>query len=347
MGFFDRLLRRSGSDSHSYTFAENELLDDVSRGRTSAWRWAMEGRNMGEREKAIRRFVNAGLLREATPAEKIDDVYRVVDIKALLGQHGVKARGKKADLIAALAGVLTPGEVAQLVGNVTTYRATELGNRHIEAFREEARLAWEATESDALACLLRGDVKGAGTRLARHRPEQQSQSAGIRIDWSGETTWSPAISEVEYLLNLKYEDLPLTKDQRREVGARLAWAKMVGSRDAGTSLLHVTGGEFHCQPLEAFLRDNPTGGYAARHDPDSPRDLAELYAHTRLAEAYAAVELAELIEVKLGKGVTIETLHGDCKLCDRGKHNYRWSEIRDIPKLPRHWGCRCMYAIWQ
>lgn len=200
---------------------------------------------------------------------------------------------------------------------------------------------------EALSHLRKGDVRQAGKVIAAYEAAQLF-FRGIGIDWSRGMP-GPEVDKASYLLRASYRDVGVSEDQRREIGPRLALAELLGVSigDAGMMLLEVTEGRFPCPDLERYLRGEPTGGFTTEHDPESPKDLATLYAHTRMFEATAWLDRTRLISNKIGKGITILHNNGDdCSVCHRGKHEFKWSEIDKLPALPRHWGCRCLYLAW-
>ena len=150
---------------------------------------------------------------------------------------------------------------------------------------------------------------------------------------------------------------PIRPEVRRLVGAHLALGVLLGERPVAIAarLLHLTAGQFTCPTLEAFLRHNPPGKLWFYFNPNRPRDRAALYAQTRCVEAAAAVRLQHLLEGSVpmpperdSQGIAIRYAAGHpCVICHRSKRQYRWSELDDLPKLPRHWGCRCMYVPWE
>jgi hypothetical protein len=284
-------------------------------------------------------FLRTGLLEESGAAEKLNCKFRVADLKPMLKQHGAKASGKKADLIMALLKVLPPVEVTRLVGDLILYHATPSGQQVIDAYLEEKSRAWAAVEADALAFLVKGDPHRAARRIAEHDAQKVFPS-GPGFDWS--------LLQAVYLVQQSYDDLPLEEGQRRLVGAHLALSALLGSAisHASKQLLSVTGGQFSCTSLAQFLQGDPQGSFAGDFvGEDDPASLAYLYAHTKLSEATEMVKLKELVSTRFGRGIEIRH-DGGCKACDSGRHKFRWSELRSIPKLPRHWGCDCYYEEW-
>ena len=318
--------------------AQQELLIRVTKQPVDAAMQAAWAPLVGSVADNVMRFVRSGLLEEATPLEKISCKFRVADLKPLLKQHGAKTSGKKAELIATFLKVLPTDDVTRLVGDMKLYHATALGQRAIDAYLEDQRRAWEAVETDTLACLLKGDVNTACRRIAEYDARQVFPSHG---------TLTASLDQAVYLLMHSYADLPLPENQRRLVGAHLALSALLGSgyEDASRRLLAVTSGAFSCPALDEFLRGDPAGSYAGDFAGEDGASVAYLYAFSRLREATEATKLRELVSAHFGQGIEIRH-DGGCRICDRRKHKYRWSEIGAIPKLPLHWGCDCSYEAW-
>jgi len=209
-------------------------------------------------------------------------------------------------------------------------------------------------EQAALQALLQGDAASAAHLLT----QADGQSPGFhQLGHAGpHGIPSSLVDTASYLLTLPYEDLPYPAERRRLVGAQLALGVLLWERPeviAGR-LLHLTDGQFTCPSLEAFLRHNPPGTLWFHFNPNRQQDRATLYSQTRCVEAAATVRLKRLLEASVPRlrevghqGIEILYAAGRrCALCLQSKRQYGWSELGSLPKLPRHWGCRCMYVPW-
>jgi hypothetical protein len=210
-------------------------------------------------------------------------------------------------------------------------------------------------EQVALQALLHGDIADAALLIVQTRgawPDSpQSGQAGFQRP-------TPSLMEnASHLLTLPYDDLPYAAEVRRLAGAQLALGVLLWERPEAIAvrLLRLTDGQFTCPSLDAFLRHNPPGKLWFYFNPNRPQDRAALYAQTRCLEAAAAVRLKRLLEVsaamprKLSRpGIAIRYAGShECVICLQGQRHYRWSELSNLPKLPRHWGCHCMYVAWE
>ena len=78
----------------------------------------------------------------------------------------------------------------------------------------------------------------------------------------------------------------------------------------------------------------------------SNKDKVGLYIHYGLFKASNQHSLKDLLSHKSGDGIEIvkaEESDG-CSICGSVKDVYLWKEVKDIPKLPLHYGCRCLYV---
>jgi hypothetical protein len=213
-------------------------------------------------------------------------------------------------------------------------------------------------EQAALQALLQGNVTDAARLVVQSNGQPgegpDAQHPG-RVGFPG---LSPMlVDNAGYLLTLSYDDLSYAAEVRRLVGAQLALGVLLWERPEviAARLLRLTDGQFTCPSLDAFLRHHPPGKLWFYFNPNRPQDRAALYAQTRCVEAAAAVRLQRLLAARaatpheLGpQGVAIRYAGShQCVICLQGRRHYRWSELDDLPKLPRHWGCHCMYVAWE
>lgn len=345
MGFLDRMrgnpqsvsyAKRPAADPARASLVQNELLLSLSRREVDQKFREFWMPLSGPVEPRIQEFMQTGMLQEATPADKLDSRYLVKDLKAALQQHRVKPKGNKPALIQQVLDSFLPQEVASMTSGMTRYRATDAGAAHIESFKEWKKADRLATETQALSFLRARDVRRAAKVVSEYGSRQLLPSSVGDIE----------VEDARYLISLGYEDLAVSPQQRSEVGARIALAPLFGYTDTWKQVLEVCGGDIPCPALVTFLNDNPCG-IAARCDTSKPDILAQLYTHTKLGEAMCATRLRPMLSMRVGKGIEILSVPQDpCLVCDRGKHKYRWSEIEQMPKLPRHWGCRCTHVAW-
>lgn len=334
------LLGNNHSGNASFTTAQCELLLCLSSQRIDMQTEQLWTPIVGPLEHNIARFVSRGFLEEAPLADKFDAKYRVADLKQLLESKDIKARGKKCEMIATLLDVMPPDGATVLVADVRLYRPTPAGRHRIESYLDYKERAKADMETEAFALVLKGDVRRAWSRIARHQTAQMFPDPA----WTRGVP-EPLLVEAGHLIRFSYDDLPLDAAQRKAAGAHLAMSVLMGESlaDAGKRLTSFTDGLFDWSQALAFSRPSPCG----KETLSGTESLPELYAMTRIKEAMAACELNSLKSDRLGKGIRILPVHcADCNICNGGKYQYEWSEIEALPRLPRQMGCQCSYAAW-
>jgi hypothetical protein len=347
MGFLDRIRTQTDgsapgthitrSDPARESVVQNELLLSLSRRDIDDSFREFWNPLVGPIDPYIQQFFQSGLIQDATLADRLDSAFRVKDLKPILESRGVKPKGNKPDLIRLVLENIPADEVRSMVPMVTRYRATDAGSVQIEAFRQWKKSDREAAELNALQLLRSKNLRGAEGAADEYRGRQlQPSCLGER-----------QLEAAKTLLSMGYEDLSVSSSQRFEVACRMALEALFGSTDCEGAILEICGGAIPCPDLISFMA-NPCGmakGYSA----DSPGDLAALYVHTKTFHATFLSDLKEMYAEtrEIAKGVEILYVDGEpCPICNRGKHKYRWSEINDMPTLPRHWGCRCVLCAW-
>lgn len=304
---------------------------------------------VGSLEHTIALLCSEGLIEEASLEEKFNSKFRVSDMRALLDRHSISAgpKARKSEMIARYLDSIPAAAAAAEVAGVRQYRATDEGRRRIDAYLAETGSARKEMEAGVLACLMGGDLAQAGQRIAVFEARQVFPR-GPGIDWSKGMP-EAYLRQAAYLLGRDYGELPLLEAGRREVGARLALAALLGEtyEEAGERILAVDSGAFGWAVFGNVLRTNPCCGYAEDCDLDDPLDVARLYARMRLGEAATRLDLEKLAAFRHGRGIRILPTNGDqCASCIHGKQQYAWSELPSLPRLPRQWGCACTYAAW-
>jgi hypothetical protein len=190
-------------------------------------------------------------------------------------------------------------------------------------------------ETEAFALLLKGDVRRAWSRIARHQTAQMFPDSA----W---TRGVPSRCSSKQVISSGSATTTCRWTQRKAAGAHLAMSVLMGEffADAGRHLASFTDGLFDWSQALAFSRPSPCG----KETLSGTESLPELYAMTRIKEALAACEPNSLKSDRLGKGIRILPVHcSDSSICNGGKYQYEWSEIE---ALPRRMGCQCSYAAW-
>ena len=289
MSILYQFLGHTGSENtiKKYSPAQSELLLCLSKRQVDNRIEELWTPLLGSVEQQIARFLSDALIEEASPEEKFDCKFRVADMKQLLESHSipVPAKGKKSELVKKYLDTL-PVETASIaVADVRLYHATPKGTEYIEMYNYEKAAGYRSMEVSAMASLMNGQINRAGERIALYE-SQQMFPRGAGIDWSKGMP-EPFLKTAGYLLEHNYDDLPLSENQRKEVGMLLALSVLLGEsyEQAGKRLLSLDNGEFAWAVFGNVLRTNPCCGFATSCDPDDPKAIAELYAHTHMTEA--------------------------------------------------------------
>jgi SAP domain len=289
---------------------EREFLMVVTRMALTPRRASQWDEYLGDSQVTCQVLLSRGVMAEASTTEKITAGYRVQDFKAMLRERGLKVSGRKEDLVTRLMGAMTDQEAYDVAKSVIYFKLTPDGQQVIDAHLEEKASEQLKAEERALAYLRSCDFESAKSEIVRfkyayHRVFWQKKSGGCD---AGDLL-SPAGPEdqVYYLLNTPVEDLVLGDNERTKVAETLAIGKLVGDghEDVALRLLAITGENFPCTSLIEFLSSDPCGGYAKRFKPDNPRDLAELYCHTKNFQASNECALREMLEKPWVTGVEI------------------------------------------
>lgn len=276
----------------------------------------------------------------------LEPKFRLADLKPLMEQYGLKKSGKKADLLARLVEAMAPEEAVALFANVRAFAPTPAGTAQINAYLARCEAEKSETERKILVALDRGDMQAAGDAAAAYAAAQVFPR-GIGIDWS-EGYPPPYLEEFSQMMADPQVALPYPADIKKKIAAQLVLAQMMGEDGLKWTrrVLEVTGGAFECPDIDDFLHD-PVGGYASGIDRTNPQEVADLYLHTLSFRASAMTSLKKLrTQRSLGlKGIEILNVRDQpCRVCDAGRHKFSFAQLADLPALPRHWGCRCLYA---
>jgi hypothetical protein len=123
----------------------------------------------------------ADLLRPLTLEETLSEQYKVVDLKEMLRERGLKVSGRKAQLIARLVDADRAG-MQDLVGDIHLHRCTEAGLQVVQAYRERVEQEKVAAHNRSREALAQGDYTGA-MRIVVEYERQQLFQRGLNIDW--------------------------------------------------------------------------------------------------------------------------------------------------------------------
>jgi hypothetical protein len=346
-GWLQDLIRRLVNSQPTRTETGVQVVCRDDTGFTLAE--LVRGRIDPATDAAARKLVDAGLATEASMAQKLSMKLTIADLKDRLKVNGIKVSGNKSDLINRYIETCLQTATSDVSG-IRLFTATDAGKIILEEYEEAKRIERQSMEVSSLDFLESGDVIRASHRIAIFEASQRHKR-GIGVDWSSGMP-SSIEEQASLLLKQQYADVPCDWPSRRRIGARLALSLLLGEKTskAGDRLLDLFDGQFACPDLSTWLSGRPKTHMAAGVDPDDPKDLAYLYAHTKMSEASSHRERLDWGKLKasnVGKGIQIVVAEPNCcSECRKGKKKFRWTELSDVPVLPRHWGCRCLYVVW-
>ncbi|MCE5200868.1 hypothetical protein LLG39_18050, partial [bacterium] len=190
------------------------------------------------------------------------------------------------------------------------------------------------TKSKAIELLVGGKVTEAYQMIAEYMITAP-RSRRIGIDWVEETK-KKAPQRIYDLMLLDYSDLDVSKEIRSHIAAEIALSLITGEgwRKTAKRLIVITGEPFPCPDLAKYAEVN----YA---------EIPLAYIQTKACQATAIANIKTYkAQRNIIKGIQLSPCNSACEFCFKGAGKYTWDEIDQMPTLPRHWGCRCIYIPW-
>lgn len=349
------------------TVNQGEVLRLLAKGRIRPWMAPHIELRCGPLASLRSWFLEVGLTRNPTPAELLAEKFKAIELQAILRERALPVSGRKSVLASRIVEALPKSQVDLLTDGVDLTCLTAAGTAAVEALDEELAIQESAVEAEAFQLLFGGSLRAAAARIVRYVDQRllPHPAEGFLVTLGNDDGQverrSPADQDPESrlhgyvvaadLLAQPHSELPeLTADYRRRVAAALTLSALLSEDDcaAACRVEALTPRPFSCPEAEQFLRTHPLAGRASQFEADDPSAVAEIYAHTKLAEAWCAFNLRECLKSKaFGRGVQISAIEDcPCSICIGKKKCYAWSELEQLPRLPRHWGCRCCYTFW-
>lgn len=146
--------------------------------------------------RAIKRFVDEGLLEPVALPELLARQYTVSDLKEMLKQRGMPISGRKEDLVERLVEG-DPKGMKKAVAGVTLVRCSSQGRRIVEEYLAQEQTRREQMEKDVIEALKHHRFRDASLAMASYEAEQVF-ARGIGIDWKH---YDPS-SDVELLTTI-------------------------------------------------------------------------------------------------------------------------------------------------
>lgn len=131
--------------------------------------------------KAIRRFMEEGLLESIELTELVDKRYRVSDLREMLRQRGLETAGRKDELISRLIGA-DPEGMKRAVSGMMFLRCSPQGRQIAEEYLAREQTKREQVEQEVISALKRRSFRDAVLKIASYEAEQVFPR-GMGIDW--------------------------------------------------------------------------------------------------------------------------------------------------------------------
>lgn len=131
--------------------------------------------------RAVRRFIEEGLLESVELAELVERRYRVSDLKKMLQQRGLAVTGRKDELISRLIEA-DPEGTKRSVSGMTFLRCSPKGRQVAEEYLAQEQAKRERLEKEVVLDLESRKFRDAALKIASYEAEQVFPR-GMGIDW--------------------------------------------------------------------------------------------------------------------------------------------------------------------
>jgi hypothetical protein len=294
-------------------FRNPRPLDDFSKSDT--WK-AVLGEAPG---KAIERFLDEGLLEQASLEGLLDYKHKVSELKSMLEQRGLPVSGRKAELIERLIRA-DPEGMRKTTRGLNVLRCTEQGQMIAEEYLAQEKKERAKAEEQVLQALRQRKFKEA-SQIVTAFEARQVFPRGINIDWKH---YSPThyVAMLKTMFGGRPKILSSLDDQQMEY-LRIA---------AGMTYLWGT------NQADNWLPDNFETGLIMDND-----------AAARMIFFYASHQL-NVAQYRAAGAKTVEILATDnsCSACKKlAKRKYKLGEVPELPyeKCTSEMGCRCTTVV--
>lgn len=156
-------------------FCSPRAADDVAG--SDIWKTVLKE----DPNKAIKRFLDEGLLEQASLNGLVSYRYKVSELKPMLRQRGLPVSGRKADLIERLV-QSDPEGMRKATRGLSVLQATEEGREIAEEYLAQAKEARAKVEKQTLQALRESRFREASQVVAAFEARQVFPR-GIGIDW--------------------------------------------------------------------------------------------------------------------------------------------------------------------
>ncbi|BCD00028.1 hypothetical protein BC30048_2930 [Bacillus cereus] len=302
---------------------------------------------IGDIDAIISKFCHMGLLTQPNEIQMLE-TNTVKTLKEIAKSKGIKgySKLKKAEVIDTLLQNISKEDIYQMHKDLTIYILTPNGEKLVNDYKHKKDAERSELINHIGKCIEERNLTRAAEVVIKYE-QQQVFKRGLGIDWDT-TKPNHLTNRCNEIINLNFLDLDNTEEFKNQIKKHLIIGELLGEgMDVMNNrfLAEVTE-EIKCSSLDNFL-ENPHGGYASRTK-SSNKDKVGLYIHYALFKASNQQSLNDLLSYKSGDGIEIVKAEGpdECSICGGVKDVYLWKEVNDIPKLPLHFGCRCLYVAY-
>ncbi|MBC2686478.1 hypothetical protein HAU06_20600 [Bacillus toyonensis] len=300
---------------------------------------------IGDINITLSKLFRMGLIERPNEVQMLD-TNTIKTLKNIAKSNGVKgySKLKKNEIIELLIQNCSKEYIFQLHKNLTIYVLTSHGEKLVNEYQQKKNLQRSQLICQITNCIKENDLIKAAEMVIRHE-QKQVLKRGLGIDWKNIEP-NQLLGTCNEIVNLTFQDLDNTVEYKKLMKMHLIISELLGEGIDKTScrFLSETTEEIKCSSLEKFL-ENPHGGFGSRMS-SSNNDKVQLYLHYVLFQASNQRKLNTLLSYKAGDGIEILKTENpeECSICGNVKNIYLWDEVKNIPKLPLHFGCRCLYV---
>ncbi|RAN76591.1 Rho termination factor N-terminal domain-containing protein [Bacillus sp. SRB_331] len=301
--------------------------------------------HIGDIDATISKFLHMGLLTQPNEYQMLE-TNTIKTLKEIAKSNGIKgySKLKKVEVIDTLLQSISKEDIYQMHKDLTIYVLTPDGEKLVNDYKHKKDTERNQLISHISKCIEERNLTRAAEAVIEYE-QQQVFKRGLGIDW--ETTEPNHLTNrCNEIFNLTFLDLDNTEEFKNQIKKHLIIGDLLGEHidEMINRFLDETTEEIKCSSLDGFLKKTH-GGYASRMN-SSNNDKIRLYCHYALFKATNQQKLNNLLSIRAGDGIEIlkaEEPEG-CSICGSVKDVYLWKEVKDISKLPLHFGCCCMYV---
>jgi hypothetical protein len=294
-------------------FLNPRAMDDFTQSDT--WKVALKEAP----KEAMRRFLDEGLLEQASLNGLLSYKYKVSELKSMLKQQGLPVSGRKAELIERLVQA-DPEGMRKAARGLSVLQCTEKGRTIAEEHLAQEKETRAKVEEQTLQALRQHRFREASQAVAAFEA-QQVFPRGIGTDWKHHNpTHDVAMLKVIFQANPKILSA-LNDEQMKHL--RLA-----------AGMMHLWG----TNQARSWLPDGFETGLIM--DNDTAARMILFYAsHQRSIAQYRAAGVRK---------VEILATDNSCAACKKlAKKKYKINEVPELPyeKCTSEMGCRCTTVV--